>query len=125
MRIEIPYTRTEDAYLPLIPVTIKNLGMIDAVVDSGAKISVFQTGIAKALKINIQKGKKILLQGVNSKMTLYEHRIPVKIYGVEFRLKVGFTKKPAIGLNILGRDNFFRMFNITFEEKRKRLLIRR
>jgi hypothetical protein len=125
MRIEVPYTRTEDMHLPLVPVSIKNLGMIDAVVDSGAKVSIFQIGIAKALKIKIQDGKKVTLQSLSGKITIYEHKIPVKIYGIEFRLKVGFTKKPIVDLNILGRDNFFRIFNITFEDKRKKLIIRR
>ena len=125
MRIEVPYTRTDDMHLPLVPVSIKNLGMIDAVVDSGAKISIFQLGIAKALKIKVEKGKKIILQSVSGNIAIYEHKIPVKIYGIEFMLKVGFSKRPSAALNILGRDNFFKVFSITFEEKKRKLILRK
>ncbi len=125
MRIEVPYTRTDDMYLPLVPVSIKNLGMIDAVVDSGAKMSVFQVGIAKALKIKMEKGKKILLQSLSGNMIIYEHKIPVKVYGIEFMLKVGFSRQPSASLNILGRDNFFKVFSVTFEEKKRKLILKR
>ena len=103
----------------MIPVFIEKVGTLYAIVDSGANISLFQYEVAELLGLSVKKGKKIPLSGIGGKIHGFLHTIPVNVAGRAIPLKVCFSKELRIPLNLLGRDNFFKYFRVTFDEQRQ------
>lgn len=112
--------------LPAIDVELigpKRTLLIVALVDSGAIFSLFKAQIAEILGIALEKGKKLELSGIGGKIKGYLHLVPVRVNGVKFECKIIFSKEMAENINLLGRDNFFLPFLITFNEKNQKILI--
>ncbi|PIP54823.1 MAG: hypothetical protein COX07_03250 [Bacteroidetes bacterium CG23_combo_of_CG06-09_8_20_14_all_32_9] len=97
---------------------------VEALVDSGASFSVFRSEVADYLGIPIEKGKPIYLTGIGGRILGYLHKIPIKASNKNFTCKIIFSKEYNVSLNILGRDNFFLPFLITFNEKEKKVILR-
>jgi len=92
-----------------------------ALLDSGADYSLFSLEVAEKLGIKKEGGKKIFLQGVVSEQFPgYLHKVPVQIEGVRFNCKIVFSK---VKTALLGRDNFFLPFLITFNEKSQKITV--
>lgn len=123
MKITIPYQHWDDINLPMIPVLLEKVGTLYAIVDSGANISLFQYEVAELLGLSVTKGKKIPLSGIGGKIHGYLHTVPVKVAGQLIPLKVCFSKELRVPLNILGRDNFFKYFRVTFDEQRHQITL--
>lgn len=119
MKIIIPYQNWDGIDLPMMPVLLEKVGTLYAIVDSGANISLFQYEVAELLGLSVTKGKKIPLSGIGGKIHGFLHIIPVKVAGRAMNLKVCFSKELRVPLNILGRDNFFKYFRVTFTEQEK------
>lgn len=109
---------------PLIEVSL--LGPKDkikmlALVDSGADYSLFSLEVAEKLGIEIEKGKKVSLEGVKGEpFPGYCHKVPIKVGDLSFDCKIVFAK---VKVSLLGRDDFFLPFLITFNEKFQKVLI--
>ena len=119
-----PYAFIRESPYPIIPIIVKRGALklrTSALVDSGASISVFQKNIAEFFGIKIEEGEKKIFQGVKGKIIAYVHKLNVEVEGVEFPCKIAFSREMTTSLNILGRDDFFSYFLITFDEINKRL----
>lgn len=124
--IKFKYAVRRDREFPLIPITLikENVEIdTDALIDSGANISVFREEIAECLEIVIEDGEEILLQGLGGRIMGYIHEIKVRVDDDEFPCKVVFSKELTAGLNILGREGFFEYFQITFNERGKEVIL--
>lgn len=124
--IRFPYSYRRQQLFPIIPVTI-NLGSYtvttDSLVDSGANISVFRQEIADCLGLQIESGEETLLHGLGGRVVGYMHEVHLIIEQVMFPCKVVFSSELTVGINILGRQDFFEKFKITFDERNKELLL--
>lgn len=120
MKFVFPYGEKEGRQYPLVDITLshqKNSLTVRALVDSGATFSVFRPEIADFLKIKIEKGQQMYLEGVGGRILGYLHTVKVAVGGKSFPCKFVFSREFTVSLNILGRDNFFSEFLITFDEE--------
>ncbi|MCM8799040.1 MAG: retropepsin-like domain-containing protein [Candidatus Omnitrophica bacterium] len=127
MKLDFFYLKKGRQYFPLIDLKLKTPKSeikIKALVDSGATYSVFRAEVADYLGLEIEKGKAIYLDGVGGKILGYVHNISGCIGDKLYKFKIIFTRELTASFNILGRDNFFLPFLITFCEKEKKIIIR-
>lgn len=125
--IKFPYIYRGQQLYPIIPVTI-TIGSYeiasDALVDSGANISVFRQEIADCLGLQIELGEEILLHGLGGRVIGYIHDVTMIVEQVSFTCKVVFSRELTVGLNIIGRQDVFERFSITFDERNKELTLK-
>ncbi|MBU0693329.1 MAG: retroviral-like aspartic protease family protein [Candidatus Omnitrophica bacterium] len=105
---------------PIIPIQIhtpEGYKEVEGYVDSGATVSIFTIKEAERLKINYQKGKTIYSTvGDGSIIPVYLHKLKVKIGSYQFKATVGFSPRLGVGFNLIGRQDFFTHFDITFSD---------
>jgi len=126
MRKEFPYLIEGDQSYPMIDVELigsRASLVVRALVDSGANLSLFQAEIAGYLGISIQAGQRLPVQGITGRITAYLHRIPVRVNHERFACLIAFSSELEGSLNILGRNNFFLPFLITFHERAQTVII--
>lgn len=128
MKKEFYYLEKDGQYFPIIEVKLKshkNELIVKALVDSGASFSVFRPEIAQELGLDLEKGKKIYLTGIGGRILGYLHKVSVSVGNKNFICKIIFSSEFNVSFNLLGRDNFFTPFIISFFEKNKKLLLKR
>ena len=121
------YFEKDGQYFPVIEVKLKTSHReinINALVDSGTSFSVFRPEIAQELGINLEKGKKIYLTGIGGRILGYLHKVSVSVGNKNFICKIIFSPEFNISFSLLGRDNFFIPFIISFFEKNKKIIIK-
>lgn len=126
MTLKFPYLKREKKSYPIIPILLRykdKFILTEALVDSGASISVFHAEVAEHLGIKFKTGKEIYLGGIGGRILAYSHRLNIKIGEATFICKIAFTEKMPVSLNILGRDNFFKNFLISFNEIRQEVTL--
>lgn len=125
MRKEFSYSSKNNQWFPTVDIIIQGperTSIFKALVDSGASYSVFRAEVAKHLGIKIEKGKEILLTGIGGRILGYLHDLKVSIDEKKFfKCKIVFSKEYTVSFNIMGRNNFFVPFFITFKEKLRRI----
>ena len=124
--IKFKYAARRDRQFPIIPIVLikENVEInTDALIDSGANISVFREEIAECLEIVIEDGEEILLQGLGGRIVGYAHKLKVRVDDDEFPCKVVFSKEFTVGVNILGREGFFEYFQVIFNERDKEVML--
>jgi len=129
MKREFAYLKKKNQWFPIISITLcgpKEVRTFRALVDSGASYSVFRPEVAKLLGIEIEDGKEIYLVGIGGRILGYLHMINVSVDAKNFfKCKIVFSKEHTVSLNILGRDNFFLPFLITFAERKRRVILKK
>lgn len=126
MKLEFSYLKKDHQSFPVVDLKLKTPKseiIIKALVDSGASYSVFRAELADYLGIDIEKGKPIYLEGIGGRILGYMHNISVFIGNKFYKCKIVFSRELTVSFNILGRDNFFIPFLITFWEKAKKIII--
>lgn len=126
MKQHFPYLRQGGRILPLVDITLawqKKRLTIRALVDSGASFSLFRAEVADYLGIPLERGKKLFLEGIGGRIAGFLHQVPLEAGGKNFKCKIVFSREIAISLNLLGRDNFFLPFLITFRERQQDLIL--
>ena len=126
MKREFQYLRKGNQYYPLIDIELtgpKGSLTVKALLDSGASLSIFRPEIANYLAIPIKKGEGLYFQGIKGRIRGYLHRVPVRVNSERFDCNIAFSPELKVSFNLLGRDNFFLPFLITFNEKSKKVLI--
>ena len=126
MKYQYDYVRIRDRYFPLIPIKLVSSKISVntlAYLDSGASVSLFRIDIANQMDIDIENGEKIHLEGISGKITVYIHKIKIIVDDIEFILKAGFSEEYVASFNLLGRENFFNNFLITFDEINRRIIL--
>lgn len=119
-----PYQKSDNRYFPVIKLALihKNSKLtIEALVDSGANISIFGADVAESLGINVESGKEVYLSGVGGRILGYEHTVKFEIDQLVFAAKVIFSGEFLVSFNLIGREDIFDKFTICFDEKRKQL----
>ncbi len=126
MKKEFSYFEKDSQYFPVIEVKLKgskNELNVKALIDSGASFSVFRPEVAQDLGITLEKGKTIYLTGIGGRILGYLHKLPVILGDKTFQCKIVFSPEFNVSFNLLGRDNFFLPFIISFLEKNKKIVI--
>lgn len=89
----------------------------EAFIDSGADFSIFDSGAAQLIGVNITKGKRLpITVGDGDRMVAYLHEVPVLFARERFVAPICFSSQLGAGFNLLGRAGFFRRFRICFHE---------
>ncbi len=117
---EFDYWGIRGKWFPIIPIVVKDIET-SALIDSGASVSIFRPDLAYDLGIEIETGDKIILEGIGNRIIAYLHDIPVSVENRNFNCKIGFSEEYTASFNLLGRDNFFKQFMITFDEVHRKL----
>lgn len=127
MKITFDYFQKGNSFYPLIDVAVKEQSKklkVKALVDSGASYSVFRSEVAEFLGLDIEKGRKMYLEGVGGRILGYLHTLLMSADGVSYyRCKVVFSKEFTVSFNLLGRDNFFYPYLVTFNEKQRKIIL--
>jgi hypothetical protein len=128
--VEFPYKKIIGGYAPIIPLTLHGSGvstLVEAYVDSGAIISLFDSMVADLLEINWQAGKKRPFRvGDGKTIHGFVIRLPVEIGPVSFTGPIAFSSQLKIGFNLLGSSGIFSQFSeVVFQEKNHKLMLRR
>jgi hypothetical protein len=126
MKKEFSYLEKNGQYFPIVEVKLKNRKnelTVKALIDSGASFSVFRPEIAQELGIDLERGKKIYLTGIGGRILGYLHKVPVSLGNKNFLCKIIFSPEFNVSFNLLGRDNFFMPFIISFFEKNKKTIV--
>ena len=124
--MKFPYISFRGKYFPVIPVTLVSNGKTfetNAIVDSGATLSLFHAPIGRDLGIDVESGEKHIFQGVSAKLVGYIHSIKMIVAGKEIDCKVAFSDELSTSFNLLGRETVFDRFLVTFNEKNRELSI--
>jgi hypothetical protein len=93
-----------------------------ALLDSGADYSLFSLEVAERLGIQKENGTIVSLQGVVGEPFVgYLHRVPIQVEDMVFNCTIVFSK---VKTTLLGRDNFFLPFLVTFNEKQQKVSLK-
>jgi len=118
--LTFPYLRKGEQYFPVVDVSLavpKRPLVVKALVDSGASFSVFRAEVIEYLGIPLTQGARVYLEGIGGRILGYRHRVPARVGDTGFLLTVIFSQELSVSFNLLGRDNFFRQFLVTFDER--------
>lgn len=123
------YSKIDKTNGPIIPFQIKAEGQwheIWAYVDSGASYSILKAEEAVRLGIAIHKGKKISVTvGSGEKISVFLHKLKIKIGKEELIAIIGFSKELRIELNLIGRKDIFETFKVCFSDSKGILTFQR
>ena len=125
--MEFPYLYRKDRLYPIVPFEIRKGKLVlktEALVDSGANISVFSSDIADYLGLELIKGKQIYLQGIGGRIVGYIHKVKVDIANISFSCPIVFSAELITSFNILGREVFFEKFVVSFDELHHTLFLK-
>ena len=121
--MKFEYVNIRGNFLPIVPIEIKGREewvVLRAFVDTGASQSIFHSGFAEVLGIEVEEGKEInVMVGDGSFIPVYLHTVKVKFAEEHFNATIGFSKRLGVEFNILGRKDFFDRFIFTFNDYHK------
>ena len=125
--LSFSYKQIDSRLRPIIPIELEHTGKFgyEVLVDSGADICIFHADIGRAIGLVIEDGELFELGGITgTKRIGYFHKITLRIGGVSYRTKVGFTdnmRDDAYGM--VGQKGFFDRFAIKFDYAERRLIL--
>jgi len=125
--MEFPYLYRKNQLYPIIPIKVGKGKLIlktEALLDSGANISVFSADIADYFGIKLTKGRQIYLQGIGGRIVGYIHKLKIIVADVSFMCPIVFSAELITSFNIIGRAGFFSKFLIIFNEAKGKLILR-
>ena len=126
MSIAFPYVQKNGTFYPVVDITLKGKKdeiTVKALLDSGASFSVFRPEIADHLGILVERGKPMYLEGIGGRILGYLHRVPVAVGKRTFPCRIVFSSEFVVSFNLLGRNNFFSKFRVTFDERRHEVIL--
>ena len=93
-----------------------------AYVDSGASFSVFSQTSCERLGLVMDRGDRTnIVVGDGSLIPVYVHRLPVRIGRIKLTAHVGFSPRLGVGFDLLGRQDIFTRFDVTFSDATRTL----
>ncbi len=90
----------------------------DALIDSGADLSLFNLEIAEALGIDLTNAKSANFTGISGNVNGYrvdKAKIKVDGFSEVIEIPACFVDSPSVGI-LLGQDGFFDLHRIKFEK---------
>lgn len=118
--LTFPYVRKGDQYFPVVDVTLGLASRsltVKALLDSGASFSVFRAEVLAYLGMSLARGQRLYLEGIGGRILGYRHAVPAQVGTTKFSLSIVFSEELTVSFNLLGRDNFFQHFLVTFDER--------
>ena len=117
LRYKLLYKR----WMPIIPVTLAWRGGFlhsEAYLDSGAFYSIFKTGVAAELGLDLSRAKeRMFVVADGSFIPAKLIKLPIEIGGRRRIAEVAFSDRLNIGFNLLGRKDIFEGFDeVIFRE---------
>ena len=120
-----PYKKFFKDFYPIINIKVKGpkeTASFEAYVDSGASTSIFDASVASDIGIDYTKGeRRLTMVGSGAYIPIFLHRVPIKIGGIWIKTAVGFSPDFGASMNLLGQEDVFDRFKITFDNRHKRL----
>lgn len=124
--VVFPYLRYKGALAPIIPVLLRGphgWQRVLGYVDSGATYSILSIRVAEEMGLAYERGRaRYVLVGDGSSIPIYLHRILLRIGPHQLRATIGFSPRLGVGFNLLGRQDIFTHFDVTFSDSKKRIL---
>ena len=118
--VVFPYVPYRGHPAPIIPIAIRGTRgwtTIWAYVDSGASTTILATREAGRLGLRMEDGRLMYsVVGDGSLIPVYTHRLPIRIGSVELTAAIGLSPRLGIGFNLLGRQDVFTHFDVTFSD---------
>ena len=118
--VEFPYASQAGRFDPIIPILIGHAARrvwAWAYVDSGATLSVFREGEASRVGIDLASGEPTEIKvGDGHTVAGRVHEVELVIGGEAVRARVAFARL-GVRFNLLGRQDVFGEFRITFDER--------
>ena len=117
-------------WAPLVEMSILYQGSesrrMDAVVDSGAQVTIFEATIGERLGINVRDCPSDRLQVATRKdeSPIYFHEVTLRVARASVRIMAGFCYELTVPA-LLGRHGFFDNFRVTFDPTRMGMQIDR
>jgi len=107
----------------IIPIKIfgpKGSDTIDALIDSGADRSLFNTEIASEIGLDLEKCPIEKFSGIEAGILLARiYKVKVQVLGMDEKIEIpiGFTESKGV-IAILGQEGFFDAYRVKFERDR-------
>jgi len=120
--LTFPYLRKGQQAFPVVDLTLTARSRaltLKALVDSGASFSVFRAEVLEHLGLRLEQGARLSLEGVGGRILGYRHRLLAQVGTTKFFSTIVFSKELTVSFTLLGRDNFFEHFLVTFDERRQ------
>ena len=121
--VSFPYKSYRGTQCPIVTVGLQGpLGWInaEAYVDSGAFISIFTLNEAAGLGLDYLKGQETFVTvGDGGLIPVYVHNLLMQVGPSVISANVGFSPRLGVGFNLLGRQDLFMNFDVTFSDSRK------
>lgn len=113
---------------PIIPAKLRGTAGWETIwvyVDSGAFVSILAEREASSLGLDLEQGELTYsIVGDGSLIPVYIHQLPIRIGLVEFTARTGFSPRLGVGFNLLGRQDIFTRFDVTFSDSRTQVTFR-
>ena len=123
--VSFPYALYKGRHAPIIPVECRGpRGWVSiwTYVDSGASFSIFGTESAERLGIRLTgEPHTRVVVGDGSLIPVYVEVLPFRIGAFELQVHVGFSPRLGVGFDLLGRQDLFTYFDVTFSDSRQRI----
>jgi hypothetical protein len=75
--------------------------------------------------LRYERGQAIyVLVGDGSAIPVYLHRLPIRIGAAQLTAQIGFSPRLGVGFNLLGRQDIFTHFDVTFSDATRRVIFR-
>lgn len=120
--VSFPYLLKGQQAFPVADITLTSAHQsltVKAMVDSGTSFSVFRADVLEYLRVPLLRGEATYLEGIGGRILGYRHRVLACVGATRFPLAVVFSQELTVSFNLLGRDNFFQQFLVTFDERRR------
>lgn len=124
--VRLPYAHYQGRKVPIVPIGIKGphgWKRVWVYVDSGASTSIFTTVEAKRLGVDYRQGKQTFVTvGDGGLIPVFQRRLAMQIGAERFLARIGFSPRLGVGFNLLGREDIFTRFDVTFSDARGLLI---
>lgn len=130
--MKFPYKQYSGSILrPVIPIVLgfrTRKVHFEALVDSGADLSLFDWEIGEDLGIDIMGGAPVEVLGVGGGISVfYFHSVFLTIGNTSYKTKIGFTGSPAgqvTPYGIVGQKGLFDKFIVGFDLLKKEITLK-
>jgi len=126
--MKFPYVKFDIFYKPVLPVVFKfgeKSFPYQALIDTGADVSIIHSEIAEQLDLDLGKGGRMQFGGICGSGVGYIHKVDLEIGGYTFQnIPIVFTKDiHPFGFGIIGHEGLFNQAKLIFELTKKQFEI--
>lgn len=93
-------------------------------IDSGADVGLIPLSLGKLIGLSVDKRKIEQIGGISGSIPVVYHQIQMKIGSNQLSVKIGWALVEKVP-PLLGRENVFDFFNVTFQQKKRIIIFER